>query len=151
MNPVLLLGLFLLTIPGCTGFGVQDAEMRSRAAHADWDRVAPPSSSIWSMFGSSGESVRKRLDPGLGKAKTDQIAALGEPFGCAPVQTDEEICGWYDQGMSDSKTVEASRHQVFYLYNQRGIARQWLYRGLYGKYTSLDLALPAPSSATPPQ
>jgi hypothetical protein len=143
----IVLGLFAVTLTACAGFGVQDAEKQSRDAHEKEISSGTVGFSIWSMFSSSREFVSKRLNPGLGKTKVEQIATLGQPFQCSADQVGGEICGWYDSGMSEGSITDANQHRVFYVYDQKGVARQWLYQGLYGKLSSQDSLLPSPSSA----
>lgn len=139
-------GFFAVALMACTGFGVQDAEKQARDAQKETSS-GTVGFSIWSMFPSSREFVSKRLNTGLGKTKAEQVATLGEPFRCNADQAGGEICGWYDPGMSESGVTDASQHRVFYVYDQGGIARQWLYQGSYGKLNSHDALLPSPPSA----
>ncbi len=135
----------------CTGSGIQDAEKQAREGQATAAQGRPAGSSIWSLFGSSGEAVRKRLDPGLGKAKAEQITVFGQPFGCNQLPTGGEICGWYDAEMSEGGLSEANQHRVFYTYNQSGIALEWTYQGMYGKYSSVEAKLPTPPAGSSAQ
>jgi hypothetical protein len=102
------------------------------------------------MFGSSRQAVRKRLDPGLGKTKAEQMVTLGQPFQCKAVPAGGEICGWYDAGMSDGVPSDATKHRVFYTYDQSGIAQEWNYQGIYGKLSSIETMFPEPPTALSP-
>lgn len=141
--PVLfLLGIFVLS--GCAGAGVQDAEVQARLGQARTMEGRTPGLSIWSMFGGNIERVRKRLDAGLGKTKPEEAITFGEPFRCDALQTGEEVCGWFDAGMSDGGTTEASQHLVYFTFDPSKKASAWDYQGAYGKHSSRDASLPLP-------
>jgi hypothetical protein len=144
MKLIFLVLLCAGILTSCAGAGLQDAEDQAREGQAKAAQGSTTGFSIWSMFGSSEEAVRKRLDLSLGKTKAELIASLGQPFQCNPLQTGGEICGWYDKGMSDSPVTEASQHRIFYAIDQNGIARDWNYQGMYGKHSSRDSLLPTP-------
>jgi hypothetical protein len=99
------------------------------------------------MFGSNKEFVRKRLDPGLGHSKQEQVAKLGNPVQCTPNPKGGEICLWHDKGMAEGGTSDPSMHQVYYAFDQGGVAQEWDYRGVYGKLSSRDALFESPSPA----
>ena len=138
---VIVVGL----LAGCGGgFGVQNAEQQAKEAHAKEPPANRVGFSIWSMFGANRQFVRDRLGPGIGKPKSEQVARLGQPFECKPAAGGGEICGWYDPEMSDSGKDNPSAHQVFYTFDQKGVATAWQYQGIYGKLSSTDETLPVP-------
>ena len=141
---MLLLGCSAIT--GCVGGGaaLPDAEGKARAAQAKSMEGRPPGSSIWALFGGNVEHVRKRLDAGLGKTKSEQSAVFGQPFRCNEVSTGGEICGWYDGGMSDGGNTDARQHLVYFTFDGNGKASAWDYQGAYGKHSSRDASLPSP-------
>jgi hypothetical protein len=147
---LVLLVLSAGMMTACAGTGVNDAERQSREAQTKAAEQSTTGFSVWSMFGSSERAVRKRLDPGLGKTKSDLITSFGQPFQCNPAQPAGEICGWYDRRMSEGIATEASAHRVFYTFDSSGIARDWHYQGVYGKHSSSDVVLqPPPASPAP--
>src|SRR5438445_12524380 len=101
MKLIVLLLFSAGILTACGGFGIQDAEEQARQEQAKAAQGNSPGFSIWSMFGSSGEVVRKRLNPWIGKAKADVISNFGRPYQCNPLKPNGEICGWHDGGMSD--------------------------------------------------
>jgi len=142
---------------GCQGpgYGVKEGEQKTEAgqpagtssttpaASSDSPPGVPdktPGFSIWSLSGGNKEFVRKRLDPGIGKPKTEQVTKMGEPVQCTPNPKGGEVCLWHDKGMAEGGTSEASMHQVYYSFDKTGVAREWDYRGVYGKLSSRDLA-----------
>ena len=156
MRYVILMGLVVGMLAGCTGpgFGVKDAETKGgdgqAPAPAKQHLLVPdktPGFSIWSMFGGNREFVRKRLDPGLGKPKAEQIAKFGQPVQCTPDPKGGEVCAWHDAGMAEGGTADPSMHQVYYSFDKSGVAREWDYRGVYGKLSSRDAEPQAPASA----
>lgn len=148
MRNVLTLGFVLLlgcsAVAGCSGAGMQDAENQSRAAQVKAMEGRMPGLSIWSMFGGNVEGVRKRLDAGLGKTKSEETVTFGEPFKCGALQAGGEVCGWFDDGMSNGGTTEASQHVVYFTFDLNGKASAWDYQGAYGKHSSRDTSLPSP-------
>ena len=103
------------------------------------------------MFGGNREFVRKRLDPGLGKPKAEQVAKFGQPVQCTQDPNGGEVCAWHDGGMAEGGTADPSMHQVYYSFDKSGVAREWDYRGVYGKLSSRDAEAQvlAPAPKTP--
>jgi len=156
----MFVGLVAALLTGCQGpgYGVKETEQKpgvgQTASQPDAPSVVPdktPGFSIWSMFGSNREFVRKRLDPGVGKLKTEQIAKLGQPVHCTPDPKGGEVCLWHDKGMAEGGTADPSMHQVYYSFDKAGVAREWDYRGVYGKLSSRDPAsdVQAPAAKQP--
>src|SRR5574341_1376748 len=161
MRYVLCAGLVAALVTGCQGpgYGVKDggkdAGQKPDAAPAATSAEAPsavpdrtPGFSIWSIFGGNKDFVRKRLDPGVGKSKTEQIAKFGQPVKCTPDPKGGEVCLWHDQGMAEGGTADPSMHQVYYSFDKGGVAQRWDYRGVYGKLSSRDAAPEADRKST---
>jgi hypothetical protein len=155
MRHMLWAGVVAVLLAGCQGpgYGVKEGEQKSAAAPAAASAEAPPGVpdrtpgfSIWSIFGGNKDFVRKRLDPGVGKLKADQVARLGQPVQCTLDPKGGELCLWHDQGMAEGGTADPSMHQVYYSFDKSGVARRWDYRGVYGKLSSAD-AVPEPQTA----
>lgn len=155
------LGLAAIMIVACQGpgYGVKEGEQKTEAgqpagtasATSDSPPGVPdktPGFSIWSLSGGNKDFVRKRLDPGIGKPKSEQVAKMGEPVQCTPNPKGGEVCQWHDKGMAEGGTSEASMHQVYYSFDKGGVAREWDYRGVYGKLSSRDQPPETQPSAT---
>lgn len=144
-----MLVVLIGTVGGCAGAGVTDAEEQARAAQTKTMGETSIGFSIWSMSSGNEEAVRKRLDVGLGKSKTEEIVTFGQPFRCNLLPRGGEVCGWYDAGMSDGGTTDSNQHRVFYTFDQSGKANDWNYQGAYGKHSSRDASLPSPGTPSP--
>lgn len=151
MRYVMYIGVLALLLSACRGpgYGVSDQKTEGGQTVSTPPSDAPPGVpdktpgfSIWSAFGGNKEFVRKRLDPGIGKPKTEQVARMGEPVQCIPnPKNGGEVCLWHDKAMAEGGTSDPSMHQVYYNFDKGGVAREWDYRGVYGKLSSRD---PAP-------
>lgn len=163
MRYAMQIGLVAILVAACQGpgYGVKESDQTpgtgqgsgsgqpAAATASDAPPGVPdktPGFSIWSMFGSNKDFVRKRLDPGIGKPKMEQVAKMGEPVQCTPNPKGGEVCLWHDKGMAEGGTSDPSMHQVYYSFDASGVAREWDYRGVYGKLSSRD---PAPTSQPP--
>lgn len=122
MRYPILMGLVVAMLAGCagSGFGVKDAESEQPSLVPD----KAPGFSIWSVFGGNREFVRKRLDPGLGKPKAEEISKFGQPVQCTPNPKGGEVCAWHDGGMAEGGTADPSMHQVYYSFDESGVARE---------------------------
>jgi hypothetical protein len=147
----MMLSTALLTACQGGGFGVPDADTKARETQQKAAPAAGTGFSVWSMFASSKEAVRKRLEPGLGKPKAELIKTFGEPFQCNQQTRGGETCGWYDGGLAEGGSSDARQHRVYYTFDQTGLAHDWDYDGIYGKLNSREATLPTPppSSTTP--
>ena len=155
------IGLVVVSLVACQGpgYGVKEADQKadqktdtapSSSASSEAPAGVPdktPGFSIWSVFSGNKEFVRKRLDPWLGKSKAELVAKLGDPVQCTPNPKGGTVCLWHDKGMAEGGTSEPSMHQVYYSLDDQGVAREWDYRGVYGKLSSRD-ALPEAQPAT---
>jgi hypothetical protein len=168
MRNMLWAGTVVLLLAACQGpgYGVKEGPrdggkeggQQAAAAPATASAEAPPAGvpdrtpgfSIWSIFGGNKDFVRKRLDPGVGKSKADQVARLGQPVQCTPDPKGGELCLWHDQGMAEGGTADPSMHQVYYSFDKGGVARRWDYRGVYGKLSSADAVPEAQAPAKQP-
>jgi hypothetical protein len=89
------------------------------------------------------ELVDRRFNVWLGKSKDDRIRVAGPPEQCAPLQSAEEACTWRSVGIDGTSvsrfvTVTSWAHQVVFIYDKNGIARQWHYSGSWGERASSD-------------
>lgn len=169
MRSMLWVGVMAVLLAGCQGpgYGAKEGGREGGAESGQAPAAAPaasdvpagvpdrtPGFSIWSIFGGNKDFVRKRLDPGVGKLKADQIARLGQPVQCTPDPKGGELCVWHDKGMSEGGSADPSMHQVYYSFDKGGVARRWDYRGVYGKLSSTDTVPEAktssPAQAPPP-
>ena len=156
MRHVMYIGVLVAALVACQGPGYGVSEQKSEggqvvsAPPADLPPGVPdatPGFSILSAFASSKEFVRKRLDPEIGKPKSEQVAKFGDPVQCTPnPKNGGEVCLWHDKGMAEGGTSDPSMHQVYYNFDKGGVAREWYYRGMYGKLSSRD---PVPTSEAP--
>ena len=162
MRYALHIGFVMLLLVGCQGpgYGVKETDQKADQKTDTGSTASSPSTeapagvpdktpgfSIWSMFGSNKEFVRKRLDPWLGKSKAELVAKLGDPVQCTPNPKGGVVCLWHDKGMAEGGTSDPSMHQVYYSLDAQGVAREWDYRGVYGKLSSRD-AVPEAQPAT---
>lgn len=129
-------------LAGCGGYGVHDAEQQAR----EGERTTPgkPGASIFTALSSSSKAIENHLSPGLGKSKDEHIRLLGQPFKCVRPAEGSEICGWRDS--TPVGEPAASGDFVYYVYNERGIALEWHYRGRYGSKSNVDALLPSPDT-----
>ena len=163
MRYVMYVSVLVAALTACQGPGYGVTEQKTEGSQtgaspqADVPPGVPdkaPGFSILSAFASSKEFVRKRLDPGIGKPKAEQVAKFGDPVTCTPNPKGGETCLWHDKGMTEGGTSDPSMHQVYYAFDTGGVAREWYYRGMYGKLSSRDPApetqAPAPTSTPTP-
>ena len=138
----------VLLLSGCGGAGVKDAESQARAAQASARDSTSTGFSILSLSKGNVEFVQKRLNGGLGKTKAEEIVTFGQPFQCHTIPAGGEMCGWYDSGMSEGGTSDATQHRVFYTFDHSGKATEWNHQGTYDKHTRREALLPSPSSSS---
>jgi hypothetical protein len=162
MQTMVRIGIVTVFLTACQGpgYGVKEADHKAAtekttgteqpSAQPESPAGVPdktPGFSIWSMFGGNKEFVRKRLEPGLGHTKKEQVAKLGTPVQCTPHPKGGEICLWHDKGMAEGGTSDPSMHQVYYSFDKDGMAQEWDYRGVYGKLSSRDALFDSPAPA----
>ncbi len=136
------MGLCAVLLTGCTGFGVPNAEEQAREGHRAYP--TKPGNSVFTALSSGSRVVETRLSPGIGKSKDEHIRMFGQPFQCIRPSQGSEICGWQDPKISEGASG-GSEELAYYVYDERGVAFAWYYRGAYGNRNSLDAILPVPA------
>ena len=78
----------------------------------------------------------------LGKPKEERVRVFGAPSQCAKVKDTQERCEW-----------KKPTQQIVFLYDSKGIARSWSYRGDFGQFNNAnhEMVKAQPVSSKPSQ
>ncbi|MDQ6733789.1 MAG: hypothetical protein M3Z35_06690 [Nitrospirota bacterium] len=104
--------------------------------------------------------IDETLNPWIGKHRDEQVKAIGSPTQCTTLRDGGSVCDWRDQGSHGVACPPdpvygghrcngggSWEHHVIFTYDAAGFAREWVYRGEWGKRTSQDAAHEAQARA----